>query len=488
VIFKQAAIYLRVSTDEQVSEGYSISAQKERLEAFAKSQGWAVTEYYIEEGQSAKDMNRPELQRLLTDVKAGGMDIVLVYRLDRLTRSVLDLYRLLNLFEENKVAFRSATEVYDTTTAMGRLFITLVAALAQWERENLAERTRMGLLEMARQGKRPGTKEPYGYSLVDGQLIINPAEAAIVRKIYDMYSRGYGVRKIIAWLNNPAAPVPSKGGIAWYDSTVSYILTNPLYIGKFTYGRDQAELRKTRNNLRAVPEGNVYQGSHEPILNEGLWHTVQNTFKIKKLMPPRHAASSYPLTGILFCGSCGGNMGGGLFIHGKSKLKYYKCATREHKQTCAMKYFRCEEIEGRVIEYIEGMEELKKSAGANVEKGNSPVNSEEKEKLIGELKEIKGKRKKWYDAYEDGTIDRADLKERVKSISDRETYLKGRLAEIEAEEEIPAWTEKERLDKINNFRWLWNEATAEEKKALAHELIKKITITPEGLILLDLFC
>ncbi|MFA5385899.1 MAG: hypothetical protein WC364_14800 [Eubacteriales bacterium] len=130
----------------------------------------------------------------------------------------------------------------------------------------------------------------------------------------------------------------------------------------------------------------------------------------------------------------------------------------------------------------------KESAGNNMDNGNGPVNSEEKEKLAGELKEIKGKRKKWYDAYEDGTIDRTDLKERVKSISDREIYLKGRLAEISAEEEMPTWTEKERLDKIKNFRWLWNKATAEERKALAHELIKRIVITPEGLILLDLFC
>ncbi len=169
----KTAVYVRVSTEEQVKEGYSISAQKERLDAYIKSQGWELVSYYVDEGVSAKDTNRPELQRMLKNIEEGFIDVVLVYRLDRLTRSVLDLYQLLESFEKNGCHFKSATEVYDTTTAIGRLFITLVAALAQWERENLGERVRMGMTQKVREGEWHGSTPPYGYQLDNGSLVIN---------------------------------------------------------------------------------------------------------------------------------------------------------------------------------------------------------------------------------------------------------------------------------------------------------------------------
>ncbi|MGF9826753.1 recombinase family protein, partial [Brevibacillus agri] len=131
----RTAVYMRVSTEDQAREGFSIPAQREKLLAYVHSQGWEVAAIYADEGISAKDTNRPALKRLLRDIREGNIDVVLVYRLDRLTRSVLDLYRLLQEFEKYDVRFKSCTEVYDTTTAIGRLFITLVAALAQWERE-----------------------------------------------------------------------------------------------------------------------------------------------------------------------------------------------------------------------------------------------------------------------------------------------------------------------------------------------------------------
>jgi site-specific DNA recombinase len=168
----KVAAYIRVSTEEQVKEGYSISAQKHRLEAYAISQGWEVVQFYVDEGISAKDLNRPELQRMIKNLEEGVFDCVLVYRLDRLTRSVLDLYKLLNIFEKHNIKFKSATEVYDTTTAMGRMFITIVAALAQWERENLGERVRMGMQEKARGGKWVINVPPFGYERVEDGLEI----------------------------------------------------------------------------------------------------------------------------------------------------------------------------------------------------------------------------------------------------------------------------------------------------------------------------
>lgn len=256
----KVATYVRVSTDEQAKEGFSIPAQRERLRAFCESQGWEIVEEYIEEGWSAKDLDRPQMQRLLKDIKKGNIDIVLVYRLDRLTRSVLDLYLLLQTFEKYNVAFRSATEVYDTSTAMGRLFITLVAALAQWERENLAERVKFGIEQMIDEGKKPGGHSPYGYKFdKDFNCTIIEDEANTVRMIYRMYCDGYGYHSIAKRLNELG--IKPRIAKEWNHNSVRDILTNDIYIGTYRWGNK------------------VVLNNHPPIISETLFRKVQKEKK-----------------------------------------------------------------------------------------------------------------------------------------------------------------------------------------------------------------
>lgn len=138
----KVAIYTRVSTLEQREKGHSIDEQERKLRSFCDINDWTVKDVYVDAGFSGAKRDRPELTRLLDDI--SEFDLVLVYKLDRLTRSVRDLLDLLEVFENNNVAFRSATEVYDTTTAIGRLFVTLVGAMAEWERETIRERSLMG--------------------------------------------------------------------------------------------------------------------------------------------------------------------------------------------------------------------------------------------------------------------------------------------------------------------------------------------------------
>lgn len=223
--------YIRVSTEEQAQEGFSIPAQRDRLTAYAQSQGWQIIGYYVDEGKSAKSTNRPELQRLLNDVRNNQVDIVLVYKLDRLTRSVLDLYQLLEVFEKHNCKFKSATELYDTTTALGRLFITLVAALAQWERENLGERVRMGMTEKVKQGEWHGSKPSYGYSYdpKEKKLLLNDDEVVILRKMFKWYiNEGSGDRKIAVRLNELGHF--SRKGKPWTENMVAKVLTRACLV------------------------------------------------------------------------------------------------------------------------------------------------------------------------------------------------------------------------------------------------------------------
>ena len=272
VITMKTAIYVRVSTEEQAREGYSISAQLQRLKAFCVSQNWTVEGIYADEGVSAKDMNRPELKRMLNDIEEGKINCVLVYRLDRLTRSVFDLYKLLETFDKYECKFKSATEVYDTTTAMGRMFITIVAALAQWERENMGERMAFGKKEKARQSKWTSSHVPFGYDInkEKDKLIINPLEAKIVRKMFDLYPT-MGMRTIALYLNENK--MFTRLGNNWTDNTVSQILKNPVYCGYIYWS------------------GEVYKGHHEGIVSEEVFEETQQLIKERVKNPGRSVSS-----------------------------------------------------------------------------------------------------------------------------------------------------------------------------------------------------
>ena len=185
----ECVIYVRVSTDEQAKHGYSIAALVEKLEAYCVSQGWELVHKFIDDGYSAKDLSRPQFEKMMKKIKDETIDVLLVYRLDRLTRSVVDLYAILQELDANNCKFKSATEVYDTTNAMGRLFITLVAAIAQWEREDTAERVRMGMEKKTRMGKWKGGIAPYGYKIENDQLIVDEKEAEVVREFSDCPNR-----------------------------------------------------------------------------------------------------------------------------------------------------------------------------------------------------------------------------------------------------------------------------------------------------------
>ena len=192
----RAVGYVRVSTDEQVTEGQSLDNQTARIRAYAESQGWNLTEVYTEEGVSGKTIDRPELSRMLADIEAGQTDIVLVYKVDRLTRKQKDLWHLLeDVFDANSVGFKSVIEPFDTTTAQGKAFLGMLAVFAQLERDTIAERTKDTLANKKRNGEWTG-RVPYGYQLVDNQLVKDPDEQKIIDKIRRLSRAGKSYRVI----------------------------------------------------------------------------------------------------------------------------------------------------------------------------------------------------------------------------------------------------------------------------------------------------
>ncbi|WP_436664364.1 recombinase family protein [Alicyclobacillus acidoterrestris] len=467
----RAAIYTRVSSDMQVADGFSLDAQLSRLRSYCDSQGWSVADVYTDEGISAKDMQRPSLNRLIDDIKLGKCDVVVVYRLDRLTRSVRDLDELLTFFEQHNVGFKSATEMYDTTSATGRLFLRLVASLAQWERENLAERTRMGQVEMTNQGKWSGGHAAFGYDYKDGKLVINEAEAIVVREIFNRYVRGEGTKAILSWLNDPNHPqlAPNR---RWTQSALKYLLRNPLYAGYVRYGYRTVGGRKQPDHI-------VAKGEHQAIITQELWERADQMRIRRTKMPANSSTGTYPLSGIARCGKCGAALSGRTSpktSHGKQIIgRHYICNERQHSNLCDMPMIRQQALEDAVLAEIEKFY-------TSISDTAQPVadNSKAIERLKSEIGQISKRRSRWMDAFEEGNITSTELRARLDALNEQEELLRLQVRELEDVQPVDRAFVR---DILKSFRSAWDVAEPYERKELIRIIIKRVDVHINGKII-----
>jgi len=462
------AVYVRVSTDDQAREGFSIPAQREKLLSYIHSQSWELVDIYADEGVSAKDTNRPELARLLADIRLGKIDVVLVYRLDRLTRSVLDLYQLLQEFEQYRVRFKSCTEVYDTTTAIGRLFITLVAALAQWERENLGERVKMGMGQMVRERKRPGGPPPFGYELLDGQLIINPGEADGVRFMFEQYARGESPRRIAEITNHQGWR--GKNGALWKASAVLRLLKNPVYYGALRWNYANGEQRQNPPDHWLVEEK-----THPAIVDEACFLRVQKRMTARSSRHPRSLGSGFLFSGLLFCSRCGADMrgkttrtkraGARQYIH-----HYYWCKNKL-TGTCNAPAIREDRLEQVIVkELLHYPVEARLAASEAL----SVLRSKEAPVDPGQIEQKRQqKRQRWEQAYEEGLLSLHDLRAKLQEIEQKKP-TSDRVPVSPAPCPFLPFPDDDCLKRLSNWEQLWSLATGEERKLLIGCLIKRV--------------
>lgn len=456
----RAAIYIRVSTEEQAKEGYSISAQKQKLKAFCISQGWEVAGLYPDEGISAKDTKRPELQRMIKDIKDGKIDCVLVYRLDRLTRSVFDLYKLLEVFEQYNCKFKSATEVYDTTTAMGRMFITIVAALAQWERENMGERIAFGFAEKARQGKWPLNFAPIGYDLKEtGVLEVNQQEAETVKMIFELY-RYKGMNNIAKELNQNN--IQTKEGNPWSDNTIMKVLRNPTYYGGIRWN------------------GEVYEGNHESIISKTTWEETQSLITQRTLTPPRVVSSRYIFSGKLKCPKCGKSMNGHYTTEktkkGPTEYRSYRCRQKRHGRCKGTKDINEPRLEKAFIEYLE-QQNFDKLFDEVANQGERVLNKKKEsidvDTIQKKLDKIEKRKKKWQYAWAEEIMTYEDFKNRMKEAKREEELLKGQLLSTTINDDNKIDRE-DLILVLKQIKHNWITLDYKEKKSLVSQIIKQI--------------
>ncbi|WGG44209.1 recombinase family protein [Rossellomorea sp. DA94] len=462
----KAAVYVRVSTTEQAAEGYSIRAQTDRLKAYCVSQGWDIFEIYIDDGYSAKDTNRPNLERMMKHIEQNLIDCVLVYRLDRLTRSVRDLYNILETFDKYDCKFKSATEVYDTTTAMGRMFITIVAALAQWERENTGERIRMGMEQKAREGNWVINQAPYGYDLdkENKSLKINEEEALTVQRIFNYYIEGKGTNSIAVELNR--LQIRTKTNTPWNDFKVRYILTNPTYIGTMRYN-----YRVNKENYFEV------ENTHPPIVTKEVFNNVQGIIKSRRVIHPRAATSKYIFSGTARCARCGSALTGkyGYAKRGSTEYKNrsYYCANSRLGE-CDQRQMSERYLETQFIKYLDTFE-INPEIINDLTKMDEIDESKDKLNLLNkELKEIEKRRKKWQYAWVNEMISDEDFSIRMEEENTKEEDVNKQLSSLQ-----PAGEKMSTVDLTEillDIKTNWNQLDALEKKMLLQMFTKRIFV------------
>lgn len=285
----RVALYPRVSSREQAKEGYSIGEQTERLTKFCDAKGWMVHRVYTDGGYSGKDLNRPALQELIRDARSGAFDMVLVYKLDRISRNQRDILTLIeDVFMANGVEFASMTENFDTSTPFGRAILGILAVFAQLEREQIKERITMGLEARAKDGYwTGGGNAPIGYDFGPGSVLeVNEYESLQVQEAFDMFLKRYPISRIVDELNNRG--YVHKYG-SWKIMSLKDVLKRPVYCGLVSY------------------KGEISEGKHEAIIDMETFEKAQELFKERDRNNPEYKNSfkyKSPLGGLLHCKQC----------------------------------------------------------------------------------------------------------------------------------------------------------------------------------------
>lgn len=353
-----AGIYPRVSTQRQVEEGFSLEAQRENLSHFAKQQGWHIFGDYSDDGISAKNVkDRPGVKRLINDIKEGKIDVVVLYKFDRLTRDSRDTEDFIQLLQEYSyvMVYAISGGVVDVSTPTGRFNARIMGAVAQYERENTIDRVIDGFIKKVKDGySLCSSVSSYGYNRPKHQAIqtVNIEEANIVKKIFNLYINGKTLTEICNMLNEDGIPTKKKGRImkkrgcneyyvinsVWQPKAIKNILSNPNYIGKVRYGcnREQVTL-KDAQDYKNRKKGFWADGLHEAIIDIETWKSAQE--KLKKTKHIRRTNISKEdayYCGFLKCGYCGHllttNRTNRVYKSGKKRsFLGYRCINREKK-------------------------------------------------------------------------------------------------------------------------------------------------------------
>ena len=464
-----AGLYPRVSTEDQSRFGHSLDEQEDRLKKLCEFKGYEIYKVYREEGVSAKNTNRPKFKEMIQDMKDGKINKIIVYKLDRLTRSIKDLETICTLLEEYHCDLESVAEEINTGNANGKFFIRMLTILAQLEIERTSERTKFGLIGAAKKGHISG-HIPLGYTKKDKskKLIIDELEADVVKRIFSMYLEGKSVCSICDEFNEE-----NVLNRKWPTTTVDKILSNKLYMGSIEYGK------RTKDNVQ------IFEDVVPAIIDKTSFEMVQK--RKEKNLKNYHRKRTYIFMQKILCPNCHKIMGGeSSTSHTGEKHVYYKC-------NCCKKRISEKKIEKELLKFLNDMLDffliIDNSFKPSICK-DTELEIEKYEKIKVELNDKISRIKM---AFIDGTIETKDFGKELKSLEKELEQTKIKIKELnelkqsnEHKQDIGLFFNVKEIEKIKlkseyvKRQNIWYKLTQEQKQYIINKYIDEIEISSDN--------
>lgn len=474
----RCAIYTRKSTDEGLDQEFnSLDAQREACEAYAVSQrheGWVVLpNRYDDGGFTGANMERPALQRLMNDIEAGMVDLILVYKVDRLSRSLLDFTKLVEVFDQCGVSFVSITQSFNTSTAMGKLVLNILLSFAEFERAIIAERVRDKIAGAKRKGKFTGGTPVLGYDVNPDshKLVVNPNEARIVRNIFKRFAEIGSGQTIAKELNAKGITTKSwttregrfRPGKPWDGPAIYRIIGNPVYIGQIKH------------------KDKIYPGEHEAIVKQALWDRahamIQHDGRVGSRISEKVPAL---LKGIIRCGHCDHSMYPTYTKRKGKTYRYYLCvkASKAGYDACPVKTVAAGEIEDAVVGQLrtifQSPEMIAQTciAAKQLEAEEIERLQTEKSDLERRILELEGYSSRLTDYVPAGRLDdeTEQLQMQLQTTTRELYYLQSN-----------AVTQQDVMDSLTKLDPVWEELFPLEQRRIVHLLVEKVVVTIDGI-------
>ena len=449
--------YVRVSGESQI-ENYSIPQQKKAIENYCTAKGWNLIRIYCDAGYTGANMERPDLQEMIANL--SSYDLVLVFKLDRLSRKQKDTLTLIDMFENANCKFASIQENFDTSTPLGMAMVGILSTFAQLEREQIKERMALGRKGRTEKGLwRAGSNVPTGYDYIDGHLVIREDEAIQIRKIFELALQGWTINKRRQYMH---ANYTNRYSSWAQQSAISTTLRNPLYIGMLPSKTDKT----------------VYQGEHEPIIDVDTFNKVQKILdsRLEHYDPiVKHPfKATHLLTGFTYCGECGGRVS----CVGTHKYSYYGChkINRSDPRTkvmpkCSTPNYNVKKLDSIILDEVMKLAYDEKAIKALIK----PRKKVDHRKA---LKSLEKQKSRLIDLYAVGGINLDELTIKINTISDKIEQLKN---DVPVEPELSFEDAKRILDGVkSDFK---TDLSVEKQKVVLTSLIKKIVLKNDDILI-----
>ncbi len=463
------ATYSRISTDEE-HQPYSLEAQAQRLAAYVQSQeNWRLVRRFSDQASGAT-LDRAGLQRALREAQAKRFDLLLVYRVDRLSRSVRGLAQVLEQLDQAGVAFRSASEPFDTSSSAGRMMVQMLGVFAEFERATIVERVIAGMERKAARGEWTGGSLPFGYRIDAERRYLEPDEtgAPLVREIFERYAeRLEGSSALAKWLSERG--YRTKNDRPFNPQAVLTILRNRAYLGEINY------------------RGTSYPAPHEPLVDADLFERAQAILRERgeDASLRRSNSSDYLLTGLLKCARCGKRYIGACAHGNGGRYPYYVCFSRQRygKKTCDADSLPAEELEQAVLEQLVAMLEQEPLVRQAIEEAFAeldaagPKREAELKRVDAELRKLHETLDRYFRAFEQQTMPEHLCGQRINQLTEKLRQLEARREELAVDDERPEPLSDQDLAGLQtHVREAIEAGDPAQQKALLQALVDEIRV------------